>query len=90
VREDRVTRQACHAVFAHSSVLLLAGGHACGGGRAHVERAVVYVTADNGGNGDLLYSMDWGSILSNRWAIEQALPRILLAADGDPATDANT
>ena len=48
-----------------------------------------YVAAHNGGNDDLLYSMDWGSILSNRWAIEQALPRILLAADGDPATDAN-
>ena len=48
-----------------------------------------YVTAYNGGNDDLLYSMDWGSILSNRWAIDNALPRILLAADGDPATDAN-
>ena len=48
-----------------------------------------YVAAHNGGNDDLLYSMDWGSILSNRWAIEQALPRILLAADGDPVTDAN-
>ena len=45
--------------------------------------------APNGGNDDLLYSMDWGSVLSNRWAIDQALPRIVRAADGDPATDAN-
>ncbi|GAB2589833.1 ABC transporter substrate-binding protein [Microlunatus antarcticus] len=48
-----------------------------------------YVLAPNGGNDDLLYSMDWGSVLSNRWAIDQALPRIVRAADGDPATDAN-
>ncbi|GAA3573902.1 hypothetical protein GCM10022197_33510 [Microlunatus spumicola] len=48
-----------------------------------------YVLAANGGNDDLLYSMDWGSVLSNRWALEQALPRIVRAADGDPATDAN-
>jgi iron complex transport system substrate-binding protein len=48
-----------------------------------------YVLALNGGNDDLLYSMDWGSVLSNRWALDQALPRIVKAADGDPATDAN-
>jgi len=48
-----------------------------------------YVLALNGGDDDLLYSMDWGSILSNRWAIDQALPRILRAADGDAATDPN-
>jgi iron complex transport system substrate-binding protein len=48
-----------------------------------------YVLALDGGDDDLLYSMDWGSVLSNRWAIEQALPRIVRAADGDPATDAN-
>jgi iron complex transport system substrate-binding protein len=48
-----------------------------------------YVVALNGGNDDLLYSMDWGSVLSNRWALDQALPRIVRAADGDPATDAN-
>jgi iron complex transport system substrate-binding protein len=48
-----------------------------------------YVLAPNGGNDDLLYSMDWGSILSNRWALDQALPRIVRAADGDPATDPN-
>jgi iron complex transport system substrate-binding protein len=48
-----------------------------------------YVLAANGGNDDLLYSMDWGSILSNRWAIDNALPRILRALDGDPGTDPN-
>ena len=48
-----------------------------------------YVLAPNGGDDDLLYSMDWGSVLSNRWALEQALPRVVRAADGDPATDAN-
>ena len=48
-----------------------------------------YVIAVNGGNDDLLYSMDWGSVLSHRWAIENALPRVLRAADGDPTTDAN-
>ena len=48
-----------------------------------------YVLAPNGGDDDLLYSMDWGSVLSNRWAIDQALPRIVRAADGDPTTDAN-
>lgn len=48
-----------------------------------------YVLAPNGGVDDLLYSMDWGSVLSNRWALEQALPRLVRAADGDPATDAN-
>jgi iron complex transport system substrate-binding protein len=49
-----------------------------------------YVLAPTGGNDDLLYSMDWGSILSNRFAIEQALPRVLRAADGDPVTDPNS
>ena len=48
-----------------------------------------YVLASNGGNDDLLYSMDWGSILSHRWALENAVPRLLLAADGDPATNPN-
>ena len=48
-----------------------------------------YVLAPTGGDDDLLYSMDWGSVLSNRFAIEQALPRVLRAADGDPATDPN-
>ena len=48
-----------------------------------------YVLAPNGGQDDLLYSMDWGSILSNRWAIEHAVPRLVRAADGDPATDPN-
>jgi iron complex transport system substrate-binding protein len=48
-----------------------------------------YVLAPNGGDDNLLYSMDWGSILSNRWAIENAVPRILRAVDGDPATDPN-
>ena len=48
-----------------------------------------YVLAPNGGNDDLLYSMDWGSILSNRFALDQALPRILRAADGDPPSDPN-
>lgn len=49
-----------------------------------------YVLAPNGGNDDLLYSMDWGSVLSYRWALDNAVPRILLAADGDPATDPNS
>jgi iron complex transport system substrate-binding protein len=49
-----------------------------------------YVLAPNGGNDDLLYSMDWGSILSNRWAIEHAVPRLIRAVDGDPATNPNT
>ena len=49
-----------------------------------------YVLAPNGGADDLLYSMDWGSILSNRWAIEHAVPRLVRAADGNPATDPNT
>lgn len=49
-----------------------------------------YVLAPNGGgDDDLLYSMDWGSILSYRWALEHALPRILRAADGDPSTNPN-
>lgn len=48
-----------------------------------------YVLAANGGNDDLLYSMDWGSVLSNRWALDQALPRLVRAADGDRATDPN-
>jgi len=48
-----------------------------------------YVLAPNGGNDDLLYSMDWGSILSYRWALENATPRIVKALDGDPATDPN-
>ncbi len=48
-----------------------------------------YLLAPNGGVDDLLYSMDWGSVLSNRWAIENAVPRLVKAADGDPATDPN-
>jgi iron complex transport system substrate-binding protein len=48
-----------------------------------------YVLAANGGNDDLLYSMDWGTILSNRWAIEHAVPRLVRAVDGDPATNPN-
>jgi len=48
-----------------------------------------YVLAPNGGNDDLLYSMDWGSILSYRWALENATPRIVKALDGDLATDPN-
>ena len=48
-----------------------------------------YVLASNGGNDDLLYSMDWGSILSYGWALEHAVPRIVKALDGDPATDPN-
>ena len=48
-----------------------------------------YVLAPNGGNDDLLYSMDWGSILSYRWALENATPRIVKALDGDPTTDPN-
>ncbi|HYI52885.1 MAG TPA: ABC transporter substrate-binding protein [Microlunatus sp.] len=49
-----------------------------------------YLLASNGGNDDLLYSMDWGSVLSHRWALENAVPRLLRAEDGDPATDPNT
>ena len=49
-----------------------------------------YLLASNGGNDDLLYSMDWGSILSHRWALVNAVPRLLLAEDGDPATNPNT
>jgi iron complex transport system substrate-binding protein len=49
-----------------------------------------YVIAQDGGNDDLLYSIDWGTILSNRFAIENAVPRFVLAVDGDPATDPNT
>ena len=52
-------------------------------------REARYVLAANGHNDDLLYSMDWGSVLSNRWALEQALLRLVRAADGDPATDPN-
>lgn len=48
-----------------------------------------YVLAPNGGNDDLLYSMDWGSILSHRWALVHATPRLGLAVDGDPGTDPN-
>ena len=48
-----------------------------------------YELASNGGNDDLLYSMDWGSILSHRWALENAVPRLILAEDGDPATNPN-
>jgi iron complex transport system substrate-binding protein len=49
-----------------------------------------YVLAPNGGgDDDLLYSMDWGSILSYRWALEHALPRIVRAEDGDLDTDPN-
>ncbi len=48
-----------------------------------------YVLALNGGNDDLLYAIDWGTILSNRYAIEHAVPRFVLAVDGDPGTDAN-
>ena len=48
-----------------------------------------YVLAANGGTDDLLYSMDWGTVLSNRWAIEHAVPRFVQAVDGNPATDAN-
>lgn len=48
-----------------------------------------YVLAPNGGNDDLLYSMDWGSILSNGWALEHATPRLVAAVDGSLATDPN-
>lgn len=48
-----------------------------------------YLLAPNGGDDNLLYSMDWGSVLSNRWAIDNAVPRLVRAADGDAATDAN-
>ena len=34
--------------------------------------------------------LDWGSMLSHRWALENAVPRLLLAEDGDPATNPNT
>jgi len=49
-----------------------------------------YLLAPNGGDDNLLYSMDWGSVLSNRWAIDQAVPRLVRAVDGDPTTDANS
>ena len=49
-----------------------------------------FVLAPDGGNDNLLYSMDWGTVLSNRWAIENAVPRFVKAVDGDPATDPNT
>ncbi|MBP2418071.1 ABC transporter substrate-binding protein [Microlunatus capsulatus] len=49
-----------------------------------------YLLASNGGEDDLLYSMDWGSVLSNRWAIEHAVPRLIRAVDGDSSTDANS
>ncbi len=48
-----------------------------------------YVLAANGGKDDLLYSMDWGTVLSNRWAIDNAVPRFVKAVDGDTATDPN-
>jgi len=47
------------------------------------------VLASNGGNDDLLYSMDWGSILSHHWVLENAVPRRLLAEVGDPDTNPN-
>jgi iron complex transport system substrate-binding protein len=46
--------------------------------------------APNGGNDDLLYPIDWGTILSNRYAIEHAVPRFVSALDGDSATDPNS
>ena len=46
--------------------------------------------APNGGNDDLLYSIDWRTILSNRYAIEHAVPRFVRALDGDSATDPNS
>ena len=49
-----------------------------------------YVLAPNGGNDDLLYSIDWRTILSNRYAIEHAVPRFVRALDGDSATDPNS
>lgn len=49
-----------------------------------------YVLAPNGGGkDDLLYAIDWGTVLSNRYAIEHAVPKFALAVDGDPATDPN-
>ena len=35
-------------------------------------------------------SIDWGTILSNRYAIEHAVPRFVSALDGDSATDPNS
>ena len=49
-----------------------------------------YVLAPDGGNDDLLYSIDWGTVLSNRFAIEHAVPRFVRALDGDAATDPNS
>jgi ABC-type Fe3+-hydroxamate transport system substrate-binding protein len=46
-----------------------------------------YLLATDGGDDDLLYSMDWGSVLSHRWALTHAVPRLVKAADGDVATD---
>ncbi len=34
--------------------------------------------------------MDWGTVLSNRWAIANAVHRFMAAVDGDPDTDPNT
>jgi iron complex transport system substrate-binding protein len=48
-----------------------------------------FVLAPNGGNDDLLYSMDWGTVLSSHWAIDRAVPRFVKAVDGDPDTDPN-
>ena len=39
---------------------------------------------------DLLYCFDWGTVLSNRDAVEDALPRFVHALDGDAATDPNS
>ena len=49
-----------------------------------------YVVAPDGGNDDLLYSIDWGTILSNRFAIEHAVPHFVRALDSDAATDPNS
>jgi iron complex transport system substrate-binding protein len=46
--------------------------------------------APNGRNDDLLYSIDWGTVLSNRYAIGHAVPRFVRALDGDSASDPNS
>ena len=34
--------------------------------------------------------VDWATVLSNRYAIEHAVPRFVRALDGDAATDPNS
>lgn len=43
------------------------------------------VTTD-GASDHLFWALDWGSILSTAYAIDHAVPQVLLAVDGDPAT----